>query len=1159
MSSTAQCLPAVVPVSSERGFGLVTLTGASLLSIQVLPSGAVYAIRHRGTLINQVLPGPAGEGLFRLYLREHCQVPESGRSRRSTRLVGAGIPFTCEHNRATWRVESSAASPTLRASTTLQMHPSALAWRWVVRIENGGAMPRTVDLVLGQDLGLGDESTVRNNEAYVSQYIDFLPVADPELGWALLARQNQSMEGGRHPWLALACTARADSYCTDGTQFFGADHRLTGTPAAAYLERLPSRRLQYECALAGLQTCPLEVAPGGCVEVTFVARYLDDHPAVSTSTDVALIRDVVGGFPKPATNDASAASTAASWFTRAAWRHGDAPTPADLAAWFPGPHREVEYDASHEVQAFFCGENTHVVTRAKEARVARPHGHLLRSGNCTWIDDTQYGATVYAAGIFAAQTYHGNPSLARLLPVVRDALGIMRTSGQRVFVRNGDAWVQLGVPSAFALTPGMVRWIYRFGAETIQIRVWCAADLPAAFLELDVLGGSRHDFLVTHELALGANEFAQDASIRMWADGWAACSLDPNSFSGRHLPRTCFALAGHAAADVAVGGDELLYEDGVRRNGPYVAFHFAATAHCGVIQLGTDKGPDALPDLVATTRAKFAAAATDGIAPGEPVPLPLQLRGSNEGGIGRINEVLPWFNHNAAIHFAAPHGLEQYGGGAWGVRDVCQGSLEWLLTARRFEAVRRMLTTVFAQQYFGAGGVHSALMGTWPQWFMFPPFQSIQQAHSHGDVCFWPVKALCDYVEASGDLNFLHTFVGYTSPATFTPAGPLETLWVHCDRVVTHVESRFLPGTALVNYGDGDWDDTLQPADPTMRTRLVSTWTVALAYHTLRQLAEVCRRANETARAARLQSMLLAMRTDFAAQLMPDGVAAGFALMEPDGSVHPLLHPRDQTTGIHLRLLPMTRSILAELFTPDDARSHLRLIAAELRYADGVRLMDRPAAYHGGVERLFRRAESAANVGREIGLQYVHAHLRYAEALAKVGDAEGLWTALQVVNPVGLEATVPNAAPRQSNVYFSSSDADFADRYEANARWSELRSGSVSVRGGWRLYSSGPGLFLHNVRTCLLGIRESFGDVLFDPVLPRSLDGLQATLELVGATVKITYQVKETFGPTAVIVNGERVNATRVSHPYRTGGLKMTASQLQSMLSASDNAIEVHV
>ena len=242
-----------------------------------------------------------------------------------------------------------------------------------------------------------------------------------------------------------------------------------------------------------------------------------------------------------------------------------------------------------------------------------------------------------------------------------------------------------------------------------------------------------------------------------------------------------------------------------------------------------------------------------------------------------------------------------------------------------------------------------------------------------------------------------------------------------------------------------------------MRTRMVSAWTVALAYHTFRQLAEVFRQAAEPGRLARLEALLARMRGDFAGRLMPGSVVAGFVVADPDGTLRPLLHPSDAVTGIRYRLLPMTRSILAELFTAEEAARHMSLVTRELLYPDGVRLMSEPATYHGGLEHLFRRAETAANVGREIGLQYVHAHLRYAEAMAKLGDAERLWTALQVVNPVGIGEVVANALPRQSNVYFSSSDADFHDRVEAARRWEELRTGSVRLRGGWRLYSSGPG------------------------------------------------------------------------------------------------------
>jgi 1,2-beta-oligoglucan phosphorylase len=280
-----------------------------------------------------------------------------------------------------------------------------------------------------------------------------------------------------------------------------------------------------------------------------------------------------------------------------------------------------------------------------------------------------------------------------------------------------------------------------------------------------------------------------------------------------------------------------------------------------------------------------------------------------------------------------------------------------------------------------------------------------------------------------------------------------------------------------------------------------------------------------------------------------------------DGGWRPLLHPTDAVTGIRYRLLPMTRAVLAELFTPEEARRHRDIIERELRFADGVRLMSEPAPYSGGRSRLFKRAETAANVGREIGLMYAHAHLRYAEAMAKTGEAEALWWALQVCNPVGLTETVPHAAPRQSNVYFSSSDADFADRLEAATRWDDLRTGSVAVRAGWRLYSSGPGLFLHKVRACLVGVRESFGDVVFDPVLPRRLDGLIAQLTLLGRAIAVRYRVRDaTVAPSAIIVNGVRLPlTTRDRNPYRVGGWRVPAATLAALLDRDRNTIQIEL
>ena len=53
----------------------------------------------------------------------------------------------------------------------------------------------------------------------------------------------------------------------------------------------------------------------------------------------------------------------------------------------------------------------------------------------------------------------------------------------------------------------------------------------------------------------------------------------------------------------------------------------------------------------------------------------------------------------------------------------------------------------------------------------------------------------------------------------------------HVDKLLAAVRERFIPDTHLIRYGEGDWNDSLQPADPKMRDWMVSSWTVALLFH----------------------------------------------------------------------------------------------------------------------------------------------------------------------------------------------------------------------------------------------------------------------------------------------------------------------------------------
>ncbi|HKU86670.1 MAG TPA: cellobiose phosphorylase, partial [Casimicrobiaceae bacterium] len=110
-----------------------------------------------------------------------------------------------------------------------------------------------------------------------------------------------------------------------------------------------------------------------------------------------------------------------------------------------------------------------------------------------------------------------------------------------------------------------------------------------------------------------------------------------------------------------------------------------------------------------------------------------------------------------------------------------------------------------------------------------------------------------------------------------------------------------------------------------------------------------------------------------------------------------------------------------------------------------------------------------------------------AEAMAVLGEADALWEALQVVNPISVTDRVANATLRQRNAYFSSSDAAFSDRYEASEAWSRVEAGTVPVEGGWRIYSSGPGLYVNVLIRHALGVRRFFGERIEQPVLPAAV------------------------------------------------------------------------
>ena len=992
----------------------------------------------------------------------------------------------------------------LHYAAELSLSQHSPTWRWSVTVDRAAAddhEPVDVDLVWTQDVGLAARGVVRSNELYVSQYLDLTPLTDDRRGTVLAVRQNQAQHG-RHPWLLLGSDDQGTGYATDARQIFGLTQR-NGEPPAGLVTDLPSQRLQHEHTVVGLQSETVALAPGAGWRTGFFGHLVHDHPAPTSTADLAVLAEVDGALPPEPTRtlqDAYARDERTVFSPAQLWRSDDLAEADVVADW--GELRLAERDASGRLLSFFTDDDRHVVLRAKEQTVLRPHGRLLRGGHGLLPDPDGIALTTWMTGSPLSYLTRGHASTGRVLSTVRGYLGWHRAYGLRVLVRQDDRWLLLDQPSACEMGPEHCRWLYRSGEHEIMITTTVPTGSRRAEVVIEVTAGPPCSFL----LALGS------------ADG--DDGLDPGRVdhdvlehpSGTkitvHPSGTAFDVDGPAT----VGDDGPLFLDGRSRGLTWLTITTLVRAR---VTLAVGPAEQSLEELWPDLQS----AAT--------------FHGGDREEIDPVAAALPWMVSDALTHYLSPRGLEQYTGGAWGTRDVCQGPVELLLALGRHEELRRVLIMIMAAQ---------SADGDWPQAFGFLPGDGFRWGPAHGDVIFWPILAVGRYLLATGDESLLREQI---------PSADGSNGTVH-DQLLRAVElaaRRVLPGTHLTAYGHGDWNDSLQPADPRLAQEMTSAWTVTLHHQALTTLADGLTVVGDHPTADRLRADARVIAEEFAEHLAPDQLVAGYAVLDADGRpTRHLLHPRDTETGLRYSVLPMIHAVITGLFTPEQARQHLMIIDEHLRGADGIRLFDAPPAYRGGETVHFQRAETATFVGREIGLMYTHAHLRYLEALAMVGDAEDLWWSLRQVINIDVAAAVPNARPRQANCYTSSSDAAVADRAAFAQQYQEIVAGAVEVEAGWRVYSSGPGILVRLVRECLLGLRVRASGLEIDPVLTTRCDGVRTSVRVAGRTLRVQFRVAADGGEvTDVTADGVPLTTRRLANPYRLGGLLVDRETLAGL------------
>ncbi len=1108
---------------------------AAGLRVTLNANGSVARIDHEDIMLNLFRGNAMEGGPANIYLRRLGGQPAA------TALLGPRSVSRIEDNAAGFALRGQWQGLSYRLS--LRLAADTPSWFWHLTLSNESSTTLTVDVIYTQDFGLAHYTFIRTSEFFASQYLDHTPLFDRQHGRVLAVRQNLTM-GGRHPWCLVASLHRAVSYATDALQFHGLASR-TGEMPMALTDGLPGMRLQHEHALACLQDAPLTLAAGQRAERGFVACFEAHHPQATSAWDlerlIALQQCEAAQAEVTSTSPPATRALPTSLFTSA---------PLFMAASRPlteftsdyGPSL-VEEQRGAEIIASFHGGDVHGVSRRKEQEVQRAHAQILRTGLALVPDEGALTTTVWMGGIFNSLLTQGHVGINRLLSSNRGHLSQFRALGQRIFVEQDGAWRLLDQPSAWVVTPHECRWCYHDATLDLDVITRAVEDSHRIELEIRILRGPASRLLLTHHIALDDDDGADAGPVDFSHDGQdIVLRAHPGTALGARFGQRGFRLRALPGTVIETGGgDELLFDDGCAHGTPYVCLRTAPLTDARFQISGElfDAAAISAP-LLGTTVGLASAFA-----------LEVPAGSAHRCEIAQWSAILPWFADNALVHYLAPRGLEQFTGGGWGSRDICQGPLEMLLALGQLAPARDLLLRVF-----GAQNTH----GDWPQWFtFFDREREIRAGDSHGDIIFWPLMALARYLEASADLAFLDVQLPFHQDSARDGAS-VPTLWQHVERALAVIAAQCLPATALVSYGHGDWNDSMQPADPRLREELCSAWTVTLHYQMLSTLAAALATGTRADEAAKLRAMATRVAADFQRLLVIDDVIAGYMHARADGEHDYLLHPRDQRTGLHYSLLPITHGILSGILTPPQVAHHFDLIERHLLGPDGARLFDQPMRYHGGTMTLFQRAESAAFFGREIGLMYTHAHLRYAEALAYAGRPVAFFAALNLVNPVGLETRLPGATLRPSNCYYSSSDAAFPDRYAAYDDYGRVARGEIGFDGGWRVYSSGPGLAIAILLRSLFGLRFAGEELHIDPVMPMTLDGLAVNFPIADRVSRFRYRVgAQGYGIKRVQLNGVELHGRALSNPYRKAGIAVTMAAVRALLRDGENRWEIEL
>ncbi|MCH4057977.1 MAG: cellobiose phosphorylase [Lactobacillaceae bacterium] len=1031
--------------------------GNNNLKLSLLHNGAISKINVANIMVNQIQGNALDGSMNNIYLRVKT---ENGWE--FAPLIGPRANSSVKYNQQTviWQGQFH------QVNYQVKLLLATDKWFWQLLLDSKA--DQLADLTYVQDLGLGEPGFVASNEAYASQYLDhYIDHQGDRI--TVASRQNQA-QAGNYPYLQEGSFSDLDSFSTDGIQFFGTSYRQSNIPAAMTQAHLANTNYQYELGLTALRTKTLHLNTRKN-ETVFYGAFQLNQPAANQTVllkpaDLFAEYQEVLAQPTGALENLNM-TTLAMPMSRTPLVGGTY-TNEELDQLFP-EQKQVELTTKKQRLSFFTANNAHVVLPTKELKQQRQTGNIVLAGSTITPGTPLLASTQFMSGIFQSHIVFGNTNMNILATNVRDPYNLFKVTGTRIYLKITGEYHLLGLPSAYVMNYNGADWYYKFDDDTIIVSSDAGSQTQQLSLQLKSIQNKKYDILITTQL----NTDTLGKKLKI-ATNQLTTVITPaqETLMGQRIKHLGYQLdyQNYQGRQVILSDESLLFGNSIYEATNQVVANYQATSELMMI-VGL-KDACLKPMVIQQERNTHANYL-------EQILRHFNLQTESAQQVDKVeqtNIIMRWFAHDALVHLLSPHGLEQYGGAAWGTRDLSQGPTEFFLHTGHYQQVREIILKLYAHQFVENGN--------WPQWFMFDEYSDQFADESHGDVIVWPLKVVADYLLATQDQSILAEKLPYMSLENKQTTSEQFTLIDHIRKQLTYIQNHFLFDTYVSAYGDGDWDDTLQPADPKQKQVMASTWTEELTIETMRKCQQVFAGVADL---GEITSMLATkMKQDFDKYFEQDQVLPGFIRMNAQHEVTPLIHPDDKITGIDYRLLPLSQGVLSQILTGQQANDALNLIKKHLLFPDGVRLMNKPSTYHGGTSLIFKRAEQAANFGREIGLLYVHAHIRYAEAIAMHGDAAEAWHLLQLVNPIRLQTRVSNAALRQANTYFSSSDADFADRYQAQNEFASVKKQTVAVKGGWRLYSSGPGIYIGSLLNDVfeLSSKQTFNSEEYHTVVP---------------------------------------------------------------------------